>query len=133
MILPPNKSPEPASTVRLHYFARVNATLQFSVLLALFFTACGSHQSSPAPVPLVRKQIVTPADAIAVVLADIQRRGGDPRREECSATKTDEGWDVTAWHIFYPANSGSSRFVPGGFTDYVVGQDGRIVKTMLGL
>jgi len=63
------------------------------------------------------------------VLADIQKHGGNPHDEECSARLTDEGWYVTAWHIMYPNNVGSSRFVPGGFTDYVVSRDGRILKT----
>jgi hypothetical protein len=79
------------------------------------------------------KPITTEADAIAVVLADIQRRGGDPHREECSAKQMDGEWYVTAWHIWYPRNKGSSRFVPGGFTTFVVSTDGEILKTMPGL
>jgi hypothetical protein len=67
------------------------------------------------------------------VLEDIQRRGGDSRREECSAWKVDGDWWVTAWHIWYPHHQGSSRFVPGGFTTYVVSADGKILKTLPGL
>jgi hypothetical protein len=79
------------------------------------------------------KQIAKEADAVSVVLAEIQRRGGDPRREECSAKQLDEVWYVTAWHIRYPNNVGSSRFVPGGFTSYVVSTDGKILRTLPGM
>ena len=82
--------------------------------------------------PMVGKAVTTETDAIAVVLADIQRRGGDPRREECSAKKMDEDWWVMAWHIWYPHNTGSRRFVPGGYTIYVVSTEGMIVRTLPG-
>jgi Clp amino terminal domain, pathogenicity island component len=72
------------------------------------------------------------ADAIAVVLADVQRRGGDPHREECSAKRSDGRWYVTAWHIWNPDNTGSSRFVPGGFTMYIVSDDGKILEALPG-
>ena len=81
---------------------------------------------------LATKQIKTEAEAISIVRADIQRHGGNPHDEECSARLTDEGWYVTAWHIMYPDNVGSSRFVPGGFTDYLVSREGGILKTLPG-
>jgi len=110
----------------------MKAMLKISVLLAFLLAGCaGQRQAQPAS-PVVGKDATTQADAIAVVLADIQRRGGDPRREECSAKKMDGDWWVTAWHIWYPNNVGSSRFVPGGFTTYVVSTDGRIVRTLPG-
>jgi hypothetical protein len=109
----------------------MKAMLYISVMLTLLVTAC-TRQQHPQPPAQASKQVGTEVDAVAIVLADIQRRGGDPHREECSATKTGEGWDVTAWHIFYPTNKGSSRFVPGGFTDYTVSSDGKILKTMPG-
>jgi hypothetical protein len=98
--------------------------------LAATFTGAGYEldvQAQPPP-PVVSKQ-VTEAEAIAVVVADIQRRGGDPRRNECSAKKIDGDWWVTAWHIWYPNNKGDSRFVPGGFTTYIVSADGKILST----
>ena len=110
----------------------MKAILYIFIMLTLLLAACSRQEHKQPPAP-VSKQITTETDAITVVLADIQRHGGDPHREECSAKRTDEGWDVTAWHIFYPNNKGSSRFVPGGFTDYVVSRDGRILKTMPGL
>ena len=83
--------------------------------------------------PPVSKRISTEADAIAVVLADIQSRGGDPMREECSAKNVDGEWWVTAWHIWYPDNVGWSRFTPGGSKDYIVSTDGKIVSRVPGL
>ena len=77
-------------------------------------------------------RISTEADAIAVVLADVQRQGGDRERKECSAKHIDGNWWVTAWHISYPNNVGSSRFVPGGFTTYVVSTNGTILRTVPG-
>ena len=41
-------------------------------------------------------------------------------------------WHVTSWHIFYPNNTGSSRFVPGGHTTYIVTPDGHITNTIPG-
>jgi len=107
--------------------------IYISVIVALFLSACARQQHTQLPASVAGKQITTEADAIAVVLADIQRRGGDSRREECSAKKMDGDWWVTAWHIWYPNNVGSSRFVPGGFTDYVVSTNGKIVRTLPGL
>lgn len=83
--------------------------------------------------PIIGKQITTKADAIAVVTAEIQRQGGDPKMVECSASKSEDGWRVTAWRICYPNNVGSSRFVPGGYTIYVVNIDGKIMDTRPGL
>ena len=106
--------------------------LYISVLFGLLVPACARQRQAQLPAPSLSKQVTTEADAIAVVLADIQRRGADPRREECSATKIDERWHVLAWHIWYPNNKGSSRFVPGGFTTYVVSTDGSILETLPG-
>ena len=108
----------------------MKATLRVLVLLAWFVAVAGCQQTVK---PDTSRQVNKEADAIAVVLADIRRNGGDPDREECSARKTDEGWWVTAWYIFYPTNVGSSRFASGGFTDYLVNKDGRIVKKIPGL
>jgi len=105
-------------------------TVCISVLLALLLSACADQRQAPAP-PISR-QVSTAADAIAIVLADIQQRGGDPQREECSARKVDGEWRVMAWHIWYPNNLGSSRFVPGGFTIFVVSIDGKIIRTLPG-
>jgi len=99
--------------------------------LALLLSAC-VRPEQPQPSAVVVKQVNTESEAIAVVLADIQRRGCDPHREKCSATKTAGGWYVTAWHIFQPTNTGSSRFAPGGFTDYVITKDGRILEAIPG-
>ena len=113
-------------------FARMRAMLYISVLFGLLLAACAPRPSAQPPAPVVGKPVTTEADAIAVVLADIQRHGADPRREECSAKKVDERWYVTAWHIWYPNNKGSSRFVPGGFTTYIVSTDGRVLETLPG-
>ena len=116
-------------------FARVKAILQSLALLTLLVAGCAHRQDAQPPTsstPPVSKQVSTEADAIAVVLADIQRRGGDPKREECSAKKMDGDWWVTAWHIWYPSNKGDSRFVPGGFSTYVVSIDGKILRTLPG-
>jgi hypothetical protein len=83
--------------------------------------------------PTLSKQVSTGAEAIAIVLADIQRRGGDQKRQECSATKMDGDWWVTALHIWYPNEVGSSRFVPGGFTIYEVTTEGTMLRTLPGL
>jgi len=98
------------------------------VMFALLAGCARERQAQPPP-SVVSMQVTTEAEAIAVVLADIQRRGGDPRRNECSATKIDGDWWVTAWHIWYPNNKGDSRFVPGGFTTYIVSADGKILST----
>lgn len=101
--------------------------------LILLLTACAHRHHSPSPSPADGPgQVLTEADAIAVVLAKIQGEGGDPAREECSAQKTENGWRVIDWHIWYPAQSGSSRFVPGGFTTYLLGDDGKILKKIPG-
>ena len=44
--------------------------------------------------------------------------------------KRKKGWSVTAWHIWYPNNNGSSRFVPGG--SYLLGEDGKILEKIPG-
>jgi len=114
----------------------MKAILQSLALLALLVAGCAPRQDALPPTsspPTASKQVSTEADAIAVVLADIQRRGGDPKREECSAKKMDGDWWVTAWRILYPNNVGSSRFVPGGFTTYVVSTNGSVLRTLPGL
>jgi hypothetical protein len=110
----------------------MKVTLQIAALTVLFITACAPQQRAQPPAPVIGRQVDTEAEAVAVVLADVQCRGGDPRKEECSAKLMDGNWHVVAWHIWYPNNTGSSRFVPGGFTVYVVSTDGRIIKTLPG-
>jgi hypothetical protein len=114
----------------------VKALLRSLALLTLIVTACARRedaQPSAGAASAAVRRVSTGAEAIAVVLADIQRRGGDPKREECSARKVDDDWQVTAWHIWYPDNKGSSRFVPGGFTTYIVATNGAILQTLPGL
>ena len=113
--------------------ALVRAMFHILLLLLLIFTACARRQYSQPPAPLVIKPVTADTEAIAIVLAYIQQRGGDPSREECSVKKMDGEWWVTAWHIWYPKEVGSSRFVPGGFTVYAVSTDGKIIRTMPGL
>jgi hypothetical protein len=114
-------------------YARVKVMPYISVLFLLVVAGCARERHTQPPPPAVSKQVTTEAGAIAIVLADIQQRGSDPRREECSAKKMDGEWWVTAWHIWYPDNVGSSRFVPGGYTIYVVSTDGKIVRTLPGV
>jgi hypothetical protein len=78
------------------------------------------------------KTITTEEQAIAAVHADIRNQGRDPARVECSAMELEDSWNVTAWRIIYPENAGSSRFVPGGFTTYIVGHNGDILKRVPG-
>jgi hypothetical protein len=90
------------------------------VLLALLFAGCAHEregQSFRPPAP--GQGVHTAADAIAVVLADIQRHGGNARKVECSAEETKESWVVTVW--FRP-------FRPGGHATYFVGHDGEILR-----
>lgn len=115
----------------------MKALLLCLALLTLLVAGCAPRQetqpvTSSTPEQL-SKQASTEADAIAVVLADIQRRGGDPKRVECSAKKMDGEWWVTAWRIMYPNNKGDSRFVPGGYTTYVVSTNGSVLRTLPGL
>ena len=112
--------------------ALVRAMCRVLLLLSVLPIVFGPQLNAQSPPPAVAKRVLTEGDAIAVVLADITRRGGDPKVEECTAAKTKDGWMVTAWHIMYPKNFGASRFVPGGFTTYIVSADGRIIQAVPG-
>ena len=71
--------------------------------------------------------------AIAAAHAYIRERGSDPLGAEWSARHMPDGtWSVMAWHIVYPNNSGSSRFVPGGHTFYTVSGDGKVLEVTEG-
>lgn len=112
--------------------SRMTSLLYISVLFSLLLVGCAHRHETKSLAPAVGEKVSTGADAIAVVLADIQRRGGDPKRVECSAKKVDGAWWVMAWHIWFPNNVGSSRFAPGGFTEYVVSTKGKILETLPG-
>lgn len=103
----------------------------------LLIVGCGSNdrgQPKPQAAAISRSaSIQTADDAISVVRRDIKRRGHDPNGAEFHASQTGTNWSVTAWHIWYPNNTGSSRFVPGGFTSYTVSNDGKINGTIPGL
>jgi hypothetical protein len=112
-----------------------NRRFQFglrTLLIAVTVVALLSAIVSRVLNELTLKQLQAEEEAIAVVLADVQRKGGDPHREECSAARIDGRWYVTAWYILYPDNTGSSRFVPGGFTTYILSNDGKILKVLPG-
>lgn len=83
--------------------------------------------------PAPGEPIDSEAEAIAVVLAEIQRSGDDSERVECSASLIENRWLVNALFIYYPENKGDQRFVPGGFTTYIVSKDGVILETLPGL
>ncbi len=110
----------------------MNSLLPILGFLTLFVGGCAHSPVEGQPALPVPKHVSKETDAIAVVLAEIKRNGGDPVREECSAREVDGLWRVTAWHIRYPNNEGSSRFVPGGFTTYVISGDGKILQTLPG-
>jgi hypothetical protein len=111
----------------------------FPILLIWFVlvsASCGQPDHVPpkpqsAAIPH-EARIQTAEDAIAVVRHATKRRGGDPTASEYHAHRSGKDWFVKAWHIRYPDETGSSRFVPGGFTTYTVGNDGRILATMPG-
>jgi hypothetical protein len=105
----------------------MNAMVWISALLACLLAGCATHREERWAAPEFSEPTLTEADAIDIVLADIQRRGEDPGREQCSAEKTGEGWSVKAWHIYYPDNVGVSRFVPGGFAIYSLSREGEIL------
>ena len=103
----------------------------------LLFVGCVSHDRvQPKPhaesIPSDAR-IQTADDAIAVVRRATKRRGYEPNASEYHANRSGKDWFVMAWHIMYPNNTGSSRFVPGGFTTYTVSNDGKILETMPGL
>lgn len=128
-------------------------------VLLLLLTACSHQQHLQPSASLFGSKVITGAAAIAIVRADIQHRGGDPDRQEYSASvidhraieaemkelldqhqidysaiaNTNEHWLVTAWHIWYPGNQGPSRFVPGGYTTYSLSADGRILEARGGM
>jgi hypothetical protein len=110
-----------------------------AILLALLFllAGCGlpdrvSSANSAAAIPSSAR-IQTAEAAIAVVRRATKRRGRDPNASEYHARRIDNEWSVLAWHIWYPENSGESRFVPGGFTSYTVSDAGTILRVMPGL
>ena len=70
--------------------------------------------------------------AVGLVSNELQRLGEDPVEYEYSAKLIDDQWNITAYRIFYPENKGSSRFVPGGFTMYIISTNGVILKTIPG-
>lgn len=97
------------------------------LLVLLLGAACARQQYAQRLEPAVGRQITTENEAIAVVLEEIERRGDDPERYECNARPSEKGWMVVAWRIIYPENVGASRFVPGGFTSYLVSPEGEIL------
>lgn len=128
-------------------------------VLLLPFAACTHRQHLQPPASTYGRKLITGTEAIEIVRADIQHRGGNPNREEYSASvidhraiqaemkelldkshidyptiaDTNEHWLVEAWHIWYPNNQGSSRFVPGGYTSYYLSVDGKILRARGGL
>lgn len=124
--------PLPSQSVAADTEQPMKAVPHSLVLLTPLIVGCAhphTAQPSASSTPRVNKQVSTEAQSVAVVVADMQRRGSDPSQEECSAKRIDGDWWVTAWHIWYPKNVGSSRFVPGGFTTYVVSTDGKIMRS----
>jgi hypothetical protein len=132
----------------------MRAVLLLQILLMLL-VGCAHRQYSKPAVAKAGEKVITGHEAVAIVQAYIQSHGGDLSKKEWSASKIDvqgieaemrkllgeeystiqsdeswkeECWLVTAWHIWYPNNQGSSRFVPGGFTSYFLSADGKILK-----
>ncbi len=107
------------------------------ISILILFAGCGSDdrvqpKQQAAAIPRSAR-IQTADDAIAVVRRAIRRRGCDPAGSEYDAIRSGKDWFVTAWHLMNPNKTGSSRFVPGGFTTYTVNNDGKIIGTMPGL
>ena len=130
MVTCSRKEPWSYSPAPLHSGA---VLISFLLLLA----GCVSHDrisSKPHAAAIPRDaRIQTADDAIAVIRRATKSRGCDPNASEYHANRSGKDWFVTAWHIWYPNNTGSSRFVPGGYTAYTVSHDGKILATMPGL
>jgi hypothetical protein len=104
-----------------------------ALLAVLLIAGCAVEPRRDAGQPTKPSGWVRTAErAVEVIKSHIRKRGGDPAREEITAKWRRGEWHVTSWHIFYRANNGVSRFVPGGFTCYTVSPDGRITSTMPG-
>ena len=104
--------------------------MKTTLLLFLFLTM----QSSGWAKEPRKRSIQTTQQAVAVVRRDIRAKGGNPAREEMTATGDGRsGWHVTSWHIVDSSAVGGSRFVPGGYTEYTVSVDGHITKATSGL
>jgi hypothetical protein len=103
------------------------------VLIAIPFAACSHELRTVAPAAGESQADPAGVKAIAAAQTYMRERGGDPLREEWSAKYMSDGtWSVMAWHIMYPNNSGSSRFVPGGHTFYTVSGDGQVLEARAG-
>lgn len=76
----------------------------------------------------------TPSDSAAIdaVRSHQRQHGGDPAREEITATWDGCQWQVISWHIIHPGNRSGSRFVPGGFTSYTVSSGNEVVDVRPG-
>lgn len=119
-----------------------------ALLLSVMFTACAHRQHTQALVRVLPERAITQSEAISIVKAEIRRHGGDPDKLEYSASQIDwhaleaelsasigqelpaishsEEWAVTATGIYYD-ESGAKRSFPGGFTDYYLSADGKIL------
>src|SRR5689334_3701687 len=99
------------------------------LLLSLALAGCARPKPPAAAATEMDAHTISEAEAVAVVLKDIELRGGDPRGEVCSAMASDDGWRVLVQHIYYPEKKGNARFVFGGHSFYDVSSDGRILKS----
>ena len=100
------------------------------LLFVACFVACASEGSGKFDSKVEGVQEAVGKRAIDAVLRYIRAEGGDPLEWECSVDHRDNESYVWAWHILFPENKGSGRFTPGGYTIYVVSQDGRVMEEL---
>jgi hypothetical protein len=114
----------------------MKSALLVFLIAALYGAGCATDRRSTGPgVPPAPQSssVRTPQQAVALVKRHIRAHGGDPSREEISAQWNGTQWRVWSWRIVYPNNPGSSRFVPGGYTIYMVDTSGLIAAILPGL
>ncbi len=125
--LPPR--PHGGGSIDIRFMKR---PIQLCIALTCMATSCHRITDIKYYDQAPRQPVQTEDYAISLARNAVQESGDDQTLYEYTAKYIDNHWNVTANRIFYPHNTGSAKFVPGGFTIFVITTNGVITNKIHG-
>ena len=110
----------------------MKATIIILHLFIVLMCSCSKVRQEAVPVLISRTPINSESDAIYSLKNYLISQGENIDHDNITAKYIHGEWNLQRWIAMYPENEGSSKFVPGGHTMYLVSTNGLLTRIVHG-